>query len=131
VVAYLGDTEESLRLGIKEIATGRIDIPQTQLFRGTPAVEWVEVDPNLIRVERVRDFGAYWFGLQVLEKLGIDRFLAKIVGQGHEEISWNMMALTLVLIASVSAFQRVTHRRGTVRTECPEGLAGHSCRENK
>ena len=83
VVAYLGDTEESLRLGIKEIATGRIDIQQTQLFRGTPAVEWVEVDPNLIRVERVRDFGAYWFGLQVLEKLGIDLFLAKIVGQGH------------------------------------------------
>jgi transposase len=98
VVAYLGDTKESLRLGIKEIATGRIDIQQTQLFRGTPEVEWVEVDPNLIRVERVRDFGGYWFGLQVLEKLGINRFLAKIVGQGHEEISWNMMVLTLVLM---------------------------------
>jgi transposase len=98
VVAYLGDTEESLRLGIKEIATGRIDIQQTQFFRGTPAVAWIEVDPNLIRVERVRDFGGYWFGLQVLEKLGINRFLAKIVGQGHEEIPWNMMALTLVLM---------------------------------
>ena len=98
MVAYLGDTEESLRLGIKEIATGRIDIQQTQFFRGTPAVAWIEVDPNLIRVERVRDFGGYWFGLQVLEKLGINRFLAKIVGQGHEEIPWNMMALTLVLM---------------------------------
>jgi transposase len=98
VVAYLGDTKESLRRGIKEIATGRIDIQQTQLFHGTPEVEWVEVDPNRIKVERVRDFGGYWLGLQVLEKLGINRFLAKIVGQGHEEISWNMMVLTLVLM---------------------------------
>lgn len=74
----------------KEIATGRIGIQQTQLFSGTPEVEWVEVDPNRIRAERVRDFGGYWFGLQVIEKLGINRFLARIVGQGHEEISWTM-----------------------------------------
>ena len=79
VVAYLGDTEESLRLGIKEIATGRIGIQQTQLFSGTPEVEWLEVDPNRIRLEQGRDFGGYWFGLQVLEKLGINRFLARIV----------------------------------------------------
>jgi len=98
VVAYLGDTRESLRLGIKQIAASRIDIQQTQLFCRTPEVEWVEVDPNLIRVERVRDFGGYWFGLKVLEKLGINRFLAKIVGQGHEEIAWNTMLLTLVLM---------------------------------
>jgi len=98
VVAYLGDTEESFRLGIKEVATSRIGIQQTQLFSKTPEPEWVEVNTKRVRVERVRDFGGYWLGLQVLEKLGINRFLARIVGQGREEISWSMMATILVLM---------------------------------
>jgi transposase len=98
VVAYLGDTEESLRLGIREAATSRIGIQQTQLFSKTPEPEWVEVDTKCVRVERVRDFGGYWLGLQVLDKLGINGFLEKIIEQGHEEISWSMMATILVLM---------------------------------
>jgi len=98
VVAYLGDTEESLRLGIREAATSRTGIQQTQLFSKTPEPEWVEVDTKCVRVERVRDFGGYWLGLQVLDKLGINGFLEKIIEQGHEEISWSMMATILVLM---------------------------------
>ena len=98
VVAYLGDTEESLRLGIREAATSRIGIQQTQLFSKTPEPEWVEVDTKCVRVERVRDFGGYWLGLQVLDKLGINGFLEKIIEQGREEISWSMMATILVLM---------------------------------
>lgn len=98
VVAYLGDAEESLRLGIKGAATSRIGIQQTQFFSKTPEPEWVEVDTKRVRVESVRDFGGYWFGLQVLDKLGINGFLEKIIGQGREEISWSMMATILVLM---------------------------------
>ena len=98
VVAYLGDVEEDLRQGVKEAAEGRIGNQQTHLFDQTPRSAWVEVEPDEISVERVRDFGGYWLGLQVLEKLGINNFWEKNVGQGHEEISWDMLATTLVLM---------------------------------
>ncbi len=98
VVAYLGDAEEGLRTGIKDIATGRIGVHQTQLFSETPEVKWVEIDPEQVRVERVRDFGGYWFGLQVSEKLGINNFLKSIFRQGNEDISWTVMTATLVLM---------------------------------
>lgn len=98
VVAYLGDAKESLRLGIEGVATGRSGIRQAQLFSETPESVWVEIEPNRVSVERVKDFGGYWFGLQVLEKLGISRFLAKVIGQGNEEVSWTMMVTTLVLM---------------------------------
>lgn len=98
IIAYLGESEESLRIGVKDIASGRVGIQQKQLFNEIPESDWVEVDPKCIRVERVRDFGGYWLGLQVLEKLGIPRFWETIFGQGHEEISWVMMATTLVLM---------------------------------
>ena len=98
VVAYLGDAEENLRTGIKDVATGRNGTQQTQFFHETPVPEWVEVDPKDVRVERVKDFGGYWFGLQVLEKLGINNFFKRILGQGNEDISWSVMAATLVLM---------------------------------
>ncbi len=64
VIAYLGDSNENRRLGIKKLAAGLIGIQQTQLFSETAEPAWVEVDPNRIRVERIRDFGGYWLGLQ-------------------------------------------------------------------
>lgn len=100
MVAYLGDTEESLRLGIKEIAPGRIDLQQTQ---ANTALSWDTCN----RVGRSRPESYPGRASQRLwrllvwtsgiRKLGINRFLAKIVGQGYEEISWNMMVLTLVV----------------------------------
>jgi transposase len=98
VVAYLGDVEEDLRQGVKEAAEGRVGNKQAHLFDLTPQSAWVEVKPDEIRVERVRDFGGYWLGLQVLEKLGLTSFWEKNVGQGREEISWDMLATTLVLM---------------------------------
>jgi transposase len=98
VIAYLGDVEESLRYGIKEVAEGQGGNQQTQLFNRIPQADWVEVEPNEISVERVRDFGGYWFGLQVLEKLGLNSFWETNIGQGHEDISWDMLAAILVLM---------------------------------
>jgi transposase len=98
VVAYLGDAEENLRIGIKDAATGVRSIQQKRFFDETKEPEWVEVDPKQIRVERVRDFGGYWFGLQILEKLGISDFFKSKLREGDEDISWSIMAVTLVLM---------------------------------
>ncbi len=98
VVAYLGDVEEDLRQGIKDVAEGKPDNVQTQLFTPTLQPAYVEIVPDEIYVERVRDFGGYWLGLQVLEKLGINSFWGKTIGRGREEITWDMLAATLVLM---------------------------------
>ncbi len=60
--------------------------------------EWVEVDIKKIRVDKVRDFGGYWLGLQILDKLELVSFLEQIIPRGREEIDWSIMSLVLVLI---------------------------------
>jgi hypothetical protein len=100
-VAYLGDLDEPQRRGIAETARGETGDRQADLVSPEVAPAWVEVDPSHLRVERVRDFGAYWLGLQILEKLGLLAFLDTVVAQGREEIPWPMMALVLVLMRLV------------------------------
>src|SRR3990172_5792455 len=71
VVAYLGDMDEALRLGIAEAATGTNGVRQDCLLPDAITPEWVEVDISRLRVERVLDFGAYWLGMQLMERLGL------------------------------------------------------------
>jgi transposase len=97
VVAYLGDMARAERDGIERLATGQVGLQQNGLLGEGPAPEWVEVDASRVRVERVRDFGGYWLGLQVLEKLGLVTFLEKAIGRGHEDVRWHLMAVVLVL----------------------------------
>lgn len=96
VVAYLGDMSEAGRAGIEQAATERTGW-QSRLFDEVPEPEWVEVDTRRVRVERVRDFGGYWVGLQASEQVGLVSFLGSMA-HGREEIPWSMMALTLVLM---------------------------------
>ena len=60
--------------------------------------EWVEVDARRVRAERVRDFGGYWLGLVVADKLGLISLLDKLLPEGREDVPWSMMAMTLVLM---------------------------------
>ena len=101
VVAYLSDLDEPNRLGIADAARGASAERQTPLVSAEVTPAWVEVDPTGVRVERVRDFGAYWLALQVIEKLGLATFLETVVGQGREEIPWAVMALVLVIMRLV------------------------------
>jgi hypothetical protein len=101
VVAYLSDLDEPDRLGVVDAARGESDEHQANLLGERIAPSWVEVDPTGVRVERVRDFGAYWLGLQLVEKLGLVGFLETVVDQGREEVSWSMMALVLVVMRLV------------------------------
>ena len=98
VVAYLGEVVEARRLGVQQAARGGGCSWQSRLFDEVGEPEWVEVDAKRVRVERVRDFGGYWLGLELAAKLGLIDLLERLMPEGREEISWPMMALTLALM---------------------------------
>jgi transposase len=49
-------------------------------------------------VERVRDFGGYWLGLEVLDRLDLGDFLDRLIPQGREDVPWPTMTMALVLM---------------------------------
>ena len=98
VVAYLGDMGEGERLGVQQAARGQGHSWQGRLFDEGGEPEWVEVDAKRVRAEQVRDFGGYWLGLEVSERLELIPLLERLLPQGREEIPWSMMAMTLVLM---------------------------------
>jgi len=95
VVAWLGAMDEQGRLGVKHCAE-RTDAQQPGLFFD-PQPEWVEVDARGVRVERSRQFGGPWLGLELLRHLELDRFLNEALPVGREQIPWPLMATVLVL----------------------------------
>jgi len=96
IVAYLGQLDESHRLGVKNAAEGNPKVRQKQLFDHTRP-HWVEVDVKRLRVENRRDFGGPWLGLQLIEQWGLKDFLDRTLPDGREEIPWSLMALVLIL----------------------------------
>ena len=95
VVAYLGTVEESVRLGVAQAAAEN-QTHQKRLF-GEIEPEWVEVDTRRIRVERVREFGGAWLGLQMLDMLGITELFHSAIPRGREDIEWSVMAEALIV----------------------------------
>lgn len=98
VVAYLGDMDEGERLGVQQAAIGQGRSWQSCLFDEGKEPEWVEVDTRRVRAERILDFGGYWLGLEIAERLGLIPVLEKLLPKGREEIPWPLMAMTLVLM---------------------------------
>jgi transposase len=96
IVAYLGQLDESHRLGVKNAAEGNAEVRQKQLFDNA-LPHWVEVDVKRLRVENRRDFGGPWLGLQLVEQLGLKDFFDRVIPDGREEIPWSLMALVLIL----------------------------------
>ena len=97
VVAYLGDINQAECTGVKQAAEKKKGYWQSLLFDAEGEPEWVEVDTKRIRVGKVRDFGGYWLGLQMLEKLELTSFLELTIPHGREDIEWSIMGLALVL----------------------------------
>jgi hypothetical protein len=50
-----------------------------------------------VRVERCRDYGGPWLGLELAQMLGLGDFLRRALSRGGEDIRWANMALVLVL----------------------------------
>jgi transposase len=67
------------------------------LFEPSLAPRWVTVDVARLRVERVRDYGGPWLGLQIARELGLPSFLEATMSRGREEVPWPLMSLILVL----------------------------------
>ena len=95
VVAWLGEMDKTGRLGVERVAEGVGGFQQSLFEEVEP--EWVEINVKGIRVEKVRDFGGPWLGLELMRCLGLDRFFSEHMGRGREEISWAVMAEVLVL----------------------------------
>ena len=99
-VAYLGQLDEAVRLGVKRAAKGnkKPTEQQLQLWEGdSPAPEWVEVDTTAVRVENQLAFGGPWLALEMIRKLRLDDFLKRTIPKGKEDISWSLMAQVLVV----------------------------------
>ncbi len=95
MVAWLGEMDESGRLGIEHITEGASGFQQNLFDKTEP--EWVEVDLKRVRVENVVDYGGPWLGLELMHYLGLDQFFLDHLAEGREEISWARMASVLVL----------------------------------
>ena len=85
VVAYLGEMDEAGRLGVRRQAEPGDGTWQARLFDSTEP-EWVEVDLKRIAVERSREFGGPWLGLELCGRLGLVEFLERAIPSGREEI---------------------------------------------
>ena len=95
VVAWLGEMDESVRLGVESAAEGGTGI-QRRLFEDVEP-KWVEVNINEVGVEKIKDFGGPWLGLELMRRLEIDRFFREHMPRGREGIGWAEMAKVLVL----------------------------------
>jgi transposase len=97
VVAYLGDINQSAGEGVKREAEKKKGYWQSRLFDAEGEPEWTTVDTKRVRVGNVRDFGGYWLGLQMLDKLDLNSFLEQSIPRGREDIEWSIMSQALVL----------------------------------
>ena len=95
-VAYIGAADEETREGVRCAANGRSNGRQKKLF-GDVKPNWVEVDTSRVRVERCREFGGPWLGLELLRTIGLDTFFREAIPSGREEIPWPQMAAVLAL----------------------------------
>jgi transposase len=94
IVSYLGQMDAAGRLGVQAAAEG--GSIQRRLFEDIKPT-WVEVDARRIRVERCRQFGGPWLGMELLRKLGLTAFLERLFPEGREQVSWSWMAAVLII----------------------------------
>jgi transposase len=105
VVAWLGLLDEAGRLGVEHAAkvnSGSTASRDKQLplfaYEDEPTEpRWVEVDTAAVRVENCRQFGGPWLAMQLIERLGLDEFLAKHLPPGREQVQWSLTAMILVV----------------------------------
>jgi hypothetical protein len=86
VVAYLGDINETACQDMKQEAEEKKGYWQSRLFDAEGESDWIAVDAKRVRVGQVRDFGGYWFGLQMLDKLELNSVLEQSIPHGREDI---------------------------------------------
>ena len=104
-LCYLGELNGSAQarwLKTVEVFNEQGEREQLKLF---PAhVEPPADDPqvarvlvNQVRLERMRQFGACWLGLELWRRLGLDRFFAERLDEEAADVPWSRVAAVLAI----------------------------------
>src|SRR5579872_6355888 len=104
VVAWLGKLDEAGRLGVQQAAAESSDPTSSErqraLFDEEPEEiepRWVEVNASAVRVENCRQFGGPWLAMELIRRLKLEEFLARVMPIGRETIPWSLSSLVLVI----------------------------------
>jgi transposase len=104
-LCYLGELNSSAQarwLKTIEVFNEQGEAQQLKLFPSH--VEPPADDPqvarvllNKVRLERTRQFGACWLGLELWKRLGLDRFFEEAVDEHEAEVPWSRVAAVLAI----------------------------------
>jgi transposase len=104
-LCYLGELNSSAQarwLKTVEVFNEQGEAQQLKLFPSH--VEVPDGDPqvarvllNKVRLERTRQFGACWLGLELWKRLELDRFFATAVDHEPADVPWSRMAALLAI----------------------------------
>jgi transposase len=104
-LCYLGELNDSAQarwLKTIEVFNEQGETQQLKLF---PAhIEPPPDDPqvarvllNKVRLERTRQFGSCWLGLELWKRLGLDRFFEEAVDEQEADVPWSRVAAVLAI----------------------------------
>lgn len=105
IVSWLGKLDEQGRIGVGQSASqvnkGSHHRPrpkhvQLSLLEETQP-RFVKVDPQAVRVENCKQFGAPWLAITLIQKLQLDELFAKLMPSGREAVPWSVTAMLLVI----------------------------------
>jgi len=94
VVAYLGASPEVETPMPPADPAARHHQPA--LFGNQPE-QYAEIDTANVEVERLREFGTAWIGLEMMRRLQLLEWAEQALPSGREDIPWPVMAAVLVL----------------------------------
>ena len=104
-LCYLGELNSSAQtrwLKTIEVLNQQGEAQQLKLFPSQ--VEPPPDDPqvarvllNKVRLERTRQFGSCWLGLQLWKRLQLDRFFEEVVDEQATDVSWSRVAAVLAI----------------------------------
>lgn len=104
-LCYLGELNSSAQarwLKTIEVFNEQGEAEQLKLFPSQ--VEPPADDPqvarvllNKVRLERTRQFGSCWLGLQLWNRLGLDRFFEEAVDDQQADVPWSRVAAVLAI----------------------------------
>jgi transposase len=101
VVAWLGRLDEAGRLGVRQAAEEPSSNEKQQALFDEDVEEteprWVEVNASAVRVENSLQFGGPWLALELIRRLQLDTFFARVMPPGREHVPWSLSALVLVI----------------------------------
>lgn len=131
VVSYLGLQDQEGRVAVERSLLGAAPPSLFEAQSAATQPVWVAIDLERVRVERGREFGGAWLGLQLAERLGLPEFLRDTLPAGQEEIPWALMALVLVLGRLCEPGSELSlAEQGYERTALPELLGVPAAKVN-